>query len=157
MEKLMALLKKLDTKPQWGSKELKVELTTAIQSAVSILNNEGKINVSSTGKMVSVDKIKKYDILYLSLVGSPHYILIHKVTEDQVFGVVLSSKDKAHSIHLIKQDRFFAGGYATHSYLSSDIASAKGAFVRVYENRQEADEIFRKVKQHYQNVFKFKK
>ncbi len=150
-------LKKLETKPNWGSKELIQEVNGMGQSISQQLKNEGKAVVVDSSKKTKVGMIKKYDILYLPLVGIPHYFLVHQVIENTVYGVIFSSKNKAsHTIHEIQYDRFFIGSYATTSYLSCDLDESLDSFVRVYESKKEADLIFKKIKEYYKNILKIK-
>ena len=157
LPQVKSLLEEINTKPSWGNKELINKITSMGQSISQQMKNDGTATVFETSKKTKVETIKKYDVLYLSLVGSPHYYLVHQVDGDMVYGVLFSSKNKpSHSIHEITNDRFFSGSYGTNSYLPVSLEEAKDAFVRVFESRSEADLIFKKVKDHFKSVLKLK-
>lgn len=106
-------------------------------------------------KKITVEVLKKYDILYADTLGlGPHYILVYKVTDTEVFGVVLSSKDKVHTLCPLEGDRVLQGGFATKLYMNFDLDICKTLFVRVYESKKHADKIFRLLKNYYKEQFK---
>lgn len=152
------LLTQLSTKTSWGVAELTTIIKAAEQSLATQMSKDEQVIVApAAAKKIKTDTIKKYDILYMPIVGMPHYFLVHRVTEDKVYGVLLSSKNKAHhTLQKLECDRFFIQneGYASNSYLAVDLAEAKDCFIRVYESRQEADNIFKGIKQHYKELFK---
>ena len=154
IEKFKSLI---GTKTSWGSKELLDKIDKLKQSITDKARTDGNLQVVVTGgKKVTVEEIKKYDVVYLPLIGMPHYMLVHKVISETVYGVVFSSKDKeSHFIHTIKEDRYFIGSYASNAYLAASLAECKDSFVRVFESRKEADVIFNKVKDYFKNTLKF--
>lgn len=105
------------------------------------------INIPS--KKYNVDIIKKYDIIYMDTFAIPHYILVMKVTENEVYGVVLSSKEKEHTLCPLEGDRILQGGFATKLYMCFNLELCKSKFVKIYESKKEADKIFRKLKLFY--------
>lgn len=157
LPQIQSLIDEIGTKPNWGSRELIPKVTSIGQSISQDLKNNGTATILSSSKKTKVEVIKKYDILYLTLIGVPHYFLVHQVDGDMVYGIIFSSKNKpSHSIHEITNDRFFVGSYGTNSYFPVPLEEAKEAFVRVFESRTEADVIFKKVKDHFKNVLKLK-
>lgn len=93
--------------------------------------------------------IKKYDVLYITTLGLAHYVLVYRVKNDHVTVVIMSSKEAPHNLMEVIEDRFFKGNYATKTILTYPLSECIGRFSRVYENKKEADEIFRRLKQHY--------
>jgi hypothetical protein len=157
LPQIQSLIDEIATKPNWGTRELVPKVTSMGQSISQQMKNNGTATIVESSKKTRVELIKKYDILYLSLVGIPHYFLVHQIDGDVVYGVIFSSKNKlSHSIHEITNDRFFVGTYGTNSYLPVSLEEAKESFVRVFESRSEADVIFKKVKDHFKNVLKLK-
>ena len=151
------LIKGLGSKPTWSAKELLPKLHSVSSQLESQLASAGQLVNVVSGKKNKVQTIKKYDILYLPLVGIPHYFMVHKVVDQIVYGILFTSTDKpAFCIHEIKKDRIFEGSFATNSYLSVELSEAKSSFIRTYESKAEADEIFGKISQHYQTLFKIK-
>ncbi len=146
-EKFNNLIKDVESKSTWNTKELLVKLNTVKQNVGHTLKDV--VDFIPSPKKITVEEIKKYDVLYLTLFGLPHYFLVHKVFENQVYGVIFSSKERLHSIHQIEKDRFFKNNYATSTYLIVDINEAYPNFVRVYESKPEADLIFNLVKEFY--------
>jgi hypothetical protein len=154
MKQIDNLILSVQTKPTWSSKELVAILNPMKQSIVDQLKSEDKVIINEVpNKKMTVSDIKKYDVIYANTMGMPHYMLVHKVKDGVVHGVIFSSKDKAfHNIHPVAKDRHFTGSYATNSYLAVLEEDAKDKFVRVYENRKEADLIFRLIKEYYKKV-----
>lgn len=155
IQALDALIKEVSSKPTWSAKELVPKIqATSLNLHTQLATNNQVINVTAARKH-TVSTIKKYDILYLPLVGLPHYFLVHKIIDDIVYGIVFTSKHKtAFCIHEVKEDRILDGSFATNSYLSVELPEALESFVRVYECKKEADEIFNKITRHYLNLFK---
>lgn len=157
MDKLEQLIQLIETKPNWSKGEIKNKLIEAQQSITSKLTNEGKLEiVGKAAKMTNVDKLKKYDVIYIAILGIAHYFLVHQIKDEIVYGVVLTSKDKSHSIHEIVSDRYFKHNYATSTYLFVNLPDALKCFVRTFEDRKEANQIFIKVKNHYRKVLNFR-
>jgi hypothetical protein len=153
MDKLEELIQLIDTKSQWNKDDLKNKLIQTQQSILNKLSNDGKLEIiGKSSKMTNVKYVKKYDVLYMPIFGIAHYFLVHQVKNKLVYGVLLSSKDKSHSIHKITIDRYFKDNYATSTYVFVDELDALKCFVRAFENKKEADMIFIKVKNHYKKV-----
>ena len=146
-DKIESLIKDIMAKPSWGSKEV-VEKLRSMKSSIGHSMRD-VIDMIPSPKKMRVDFIKKYDVLYLQVLGVPHYFLVHRVSDDSVTGIIFSSKDKSHSIYQIQKDRYFKHSYATSTYISVDMEDALNAFVRVYENKSEADTIFNIVRDFY--------
>ena len=155
IENFNKLIKELSNKPSWGPKELTLRLQSiSNEITLELIKNGSVINVNST-KKYKVEALKKYDILYLPLIGIPHYFMVHRVIEEKVYGVIFTSKDKSHVvIHEVQKDRILKGSYASNAYLCVDINEAKDAFIRTYEDKKEGSEIFKKVVSLYKKLFK---
>jgi len=152
------LIKDINTKPNWSAKELAPKLQSLSHQLENQLQTEGKVvNFTGASKKSKVKVIRKYDLLYLAIVGVPHYFLIHKIDRDTVFGIIFTSTNKPeHCIHEVLEDRILEGSFATCTYFTVSLAEAMDSFIRVYESKKEADDIFVKVKAHYKTVFNFK-
>lgn len=148
MDKIHELIKHLDSKPAFG----KVELLSKLNP---ILNEVNGIIARSEGlavKLKEVDEIKKYDVVYLNTIGIAHYVLVHKTTETEVRGIIISSKQQLHNLYSIEKDRFFKGGYATKTYMVYEMDHCKKCFARKYEDKKEADRIFASLKTYYKGT-----
>lgn len=110
---------------------------------------------SAKGRLNKVDEIKRYDVLYISILGGiPHYMIVDRVFEDGVYCLVVTSKFKEHLIlDEIKGDRIFNGNFVTNTYMPISMEEAKKSFVRVYEDKAEAYRFFQKVKKYYKQLF----
>lgn len=151
------LLKELNSKPTWSAKELLPKLHSVSAHLEKQLTAGGQIVNVTSGKKNKVQVIKKYDVLYLPLVGIPHYFLVHQVVGQVVYGIIFTSTDKpAFCVHEVKKDRIFEGSFATNTYLAVDLPQALGCFIRTYESKAEADLIFTKVIDQYRSLFKIK-
>ena len=158
IQQIESLIKEINTKPQWGSKELTPKLQSVSDQLEKQLEASGKVVAfKGTNKKSKVSVLKKYDLLYLAIVGVPHYFLIHKIDKDTVFGIIFTSTNKPeHCIHEVAEDRILEGSFATCTYFTVSLAEAMDSFIRVYESKKEADDIFVKVKAHYKLIFNFK-
>lgn len=148
-DKLEVLIRELGTKPSWGAKEI-VEKIKSVRSNIGH-SLKDVMEFIPTPKKMKVDHLKKYDVIYVNMMGIPHYFLVHKIQDEKVYGVVFSSKER-YSVAQIQKDRFFKHSYATSSYLYVELEDALESFSRVYENKQEADMIFTKVRDFYANA-----
>lgn len=158
IQQIDVLIKDINTKPNWSAKELAPKLQSLSHQLENQLQTEGKVvNFTGASKKSKVKVIRKYDLLYLAIVGVPHYFLIHKIDRDTVFGIIFTSTNKPeHCIHEVMEDRILEGSFATCTYFTVSLAEAMDSFIRVYESKKEADDIFVKVKAHYKTVFNFK-
>lgn len=131
-------------KTTWSSKELEKEFERINNGLKILLSNVKPAQIS---KITTVDILKKYDIIYISVAGSiPHYFMVYKCIENIVYGVIITSKDKDFVIHEITHDRFFKGNYASNLFSTVSLDIAINSFNRVYESKKEADIIFNKIK-----------
>ena len=144
----------LSVKPTWSAKELIPKLESISHRINEKLEDGGKILSVKSSKMHKVSSVKKYDVLYLSAIGTPHYFLVHRVIDKVVYGVIFTTKTHEHfSLLTVKGDRIFEGNTVSNTYMSASLEMALQSYVRTYENKKEADEIFRKVKSHYKKLF----
>lgn len=155
IQPLETLIKEINSKPSWGSKELITKIQSTSNQITDRLDKEGKIMSIVGAKKNKVSIIKKYDLLYAPTMGIPHYFLVHKVIDEAVHGIIFTSTNKpAFCIHEVKSDRILEGSFATHTYMAVDLTVALECFVRTYESKTEADLIFKKVSEHYLSIFK---
>lgn len=144
MKHLHNFIREVGKKSSWGTKELRAELGKVVQ-----LESEERVK-----KLHRIEKLQKYDLVYLPLYGSvPHYILIEKVIGNKVFGIGLISTEAIHTLKPIEKDRILKGGYFSNTYCVLNLDTALATFVRVYENKSEANQVFRMVKQSYNELF----
>lgn len=136
----------LEAKTSWGTKELKALLQKVEPSVTTHLQNIERVR--------KTDLIKKYDVIYVQTMASVHYVLVHRVHEGIVYGIVMSSKEECHTLHKIEEDRYFKGNFMTKTYLCFPLEACQKSFVRKYESRKEADLIFRELKNYYKTVLK---
>lgn len=143
-------LKFANSKTSFGHIELKQKIESVFNPLIEKLKTDDKVVVQDGMKrVVPTDILKKYDVIYIPCFGMPHYVLVWKVAEDVLYGVVLSSTQAPHNIHIIEKDRFFKGKFATNSYITHPLSECLKNFVRVYESKIEADTIFKKIKEYY--------
>ena len=120
IQQVDALLKDINTKPNWSAKELAPKLQSLSHQLENQLQADGKVvNFTGASKKSKVKVIRKYDLLYLAIVGVPHYFLIHKIDRDTVFGIIFTSTNKPeHCIHEVLEDRILEGSFATCTYFT---------------------------------------
>lgn len=144
MRHLHEFIQKLGDKPQWGTKELRSELHQVVMK-------EGEAKSKKKNK---VQKLQKYDLIYLSLYGGvPHYILVEKVIGNKVFGIGFTSSEGEHNSKIVEKDRLLKGSWFSDAYCIVSLETALSSFVRVYENKTEANLVFKQVKQNYNGLF----
>lgn len=148
-------LKLLNEKPTHSTKFIKeclASLSTDITSAgesVSI-----KDNSPITYQTFKIDKLKKFDVVKMPTFGTIHYILIHKIVGDIVYGLPLTSKEKHFCVTLIEGERRFNGRYITGTYLSFPLEDCKKNFVSSFENKRLASESFKCAKELYRKLLR---
>lgn len=155
IKEIQDLANNFKCKPQWGTKELVQKCQSLSDKLSNSLENEGKlVNVQGIGipKMTTVNTLKKYDIVYVSLLGGmPHYYLIYKVDDKRACGLCVTSTFKESNwLHTIKNDRIFMGNFISNTLLSIELAEAKSSFVRTFEDKREAGRIFKKMTKFYE-------
>jgi hypothetical protein len=155
IRQLEDLIRELGAKPTWSAKELIPKIQSTSQLLADQLKDGGQLVNMTSAKKIKVSSIRKYDIVYVGVIGIPHYFLVHKVVDQVVYGVVFTSSHKpAFCIHEVKEDRSMEGSFVTNAYLSIDLDVAMESFIRIFESKREADEIFRKISTHYLTLFK---
>lgn len=144
MKHLHNFIREVKKKSLWPLKELQQELHKVAQLEAQ----------EKTKKTNKVQKLQKYDLVYMSVYGGmPHYILVERIVQNKVFGIALSSTEGLHNLKPIEKDRMLSGGWFSNSYCLLDLQTALEKFVRVYENKSEANQVFRMVKQSYNELF----
>lgn len=157
IKEIQELVNTFSGKPTWSSKELKSKMQSVSDKLANALENEGKlINIQGSGlpKMTTVNTLKKYDIVYVSLLGGmPHYYIIYKVDDKRACGLCVTSTFKESNwLHTIKNDRIFMGNFVSNTLLSIELAEAKSSFVRTFEDKREAGRIFKKMTKFYETL-----
>ncbi len=116
---IQELITSFDGKPTISTKEFKDKLNTLSQKLEKEINENSLVVVEGCSKLNNVDEIKPYDIIYVSLFGGiPHYILVHKIIDDKVYGLVLTSKHKDYLIlHKVTEDRIFKDNFVSNTYV----------------------------------------
>ena len=142
------------SKPTWSSKELMNKCQSLSDKLSKVLGEDGKlVNIKGSGipKLSFVNYIKKYDIVYVSVLGGmPHYYLVWKSDDKKVIGLCITSTYKeSNHLHTIKNDRIFCGNYISNTLLAIELDDAKVTFVRTFEDKREAGRIFKKVTNFY--------
>jgi hypothetical protein len=155
IEQIDKLIKSFEGKTSLSSKEMTSKLTSLSHSIEKSIDDGCLININSS-KKIEVDEIKTYDIIYMSVLGGvPHYLLVHKVEDDKVYCLVLTSTYKEHIILCqIENDRTFKGNYVSNSYFCLPLEDAKKSFIRTYEDKREAVRMFNKLSAYYKKLFK---
>ena len=116
---------------------------------------DGSLVTVRGSKLNAVDEIKKYDIVYVSILGGiPHYFMVHKVVDDKVYCVCFTTTVKDYLLlHKVVNDRLFNDSYVVNTYYCLSLAECKKSFVRVYEDKREATLIFNKITRYYKTLF----
>jgi hypothetical protein len=144
-----------EVKTSWGTKEIKVKLEQLAQKLETSINENSLIVTQGCSKLIKVDEVKPHDILYVSVLGGvPHYLLVHKIVDDKVFCLMLTSTVKDYLLlHQVKNDRMFKNNYITNTYFSISLAEAKKSFTRVFEDKKESALAFKKLIAYYKKLF----
>lgn len=155
IQQLEDLSKHIATKPTWSAKDLVSKIQGLNAKMANALADSGQLINIVGGKTHKVASVKKYDVLYVPAMGVPHYFLVHRVIDQVVYGIVFTSTNKpSFCIHEVKKDRILEGSFATNSYLSISLDQALNSYIRTYETKSEANEIFSKAIAHFKTLFK---
>lgn len=155
IQQLEDLSKHIATKPTWSAKDLVSKIQGLNAKMANALADSGQLINIVGGKTHKVASVKKYDVLYVPAMGVPHYFLVHRVIDQVVYGIVFTSTNKpSFCIHEVKKDRILEGSFATNSYLSISLDQALNSYIRTYETKSEANEIFSKAMAHFKTLFK---
>lgn len=144
MDKTDELLNFLRTKNQFTANEVALKLCSALAD----------MKACTQPRVKTVQTIKRYDVLFLNTIGMNHYVLVHKVVDQSVYGIVLSSQQQSHTLMPLVDDRYFNGNFATKTYLSYDLEHCKKRYARVYEAKKEANKVFSSIKDFYKTTLK---
>lgn len=138
--------------------ELFQSLNNGIEKELELDDKLISVPPISSGKLNKVDVIKRYDVIYVSiLAGVPHYMIVDKVVDESVYCLLVTSKLKEHVVlEEIKFDRIFAGNFISNIYITVSLEEAKKSFVRVYEDKAEAYRFFAKIEKYYKKLFNLK-
>lgn len=156
IKEIKQLLEELPKKPTYSSKEMLSKIQALSSAIESSMENDGSLVVLKGGKTHKVDELKRYDIVYISVLGGiPHYLMVDKVIDEKVYCVCFSSTKKDYLIlHEVEKDRILYGSYVTNTYFCLSLDECKKNFIRVYEDKREALKIFNKIKSYYKTIFK---
>jgi hypothetical protein len=87
-----------------------------------LLNDfKDQIQYFNSTKVLKPTHIQKYDVVYTSVCGVPHPVLIFKVEDKYAYGIVLSSTKGTHCLYEIKNSRFFKGSCSTITLVKADV------------------------------------
>lgn len=156
IKEIKTLLEELPKKPTFSNKEIISKLQSLNNAIEESMGSDGSLVSIKGGKVNKVDEIKRYDIVYISVLGGiPHYLMVDKVIDEKVYCVCFSSTKKDYLIlHEVENDRILSGSYVTNIYFCLSLDECKKSFIRVYEDKREALKIFNKIKSYYKTVFK---
>ena len=142
--------------PAWqGSKHSAInKINLEFNNLKNSLSSSKAIQVEGS-KSVTAGTLKKYDVVYVELITGAHFVLVYKIIEDKVFGLNITSNNRAFCIHEIKHDRFFEGSFLTSTLMEIPLEDAKKKFVRVFESKREADLIFSTYRKKMKDLLKF--
>lgn len=96
--------------------------------------------------VISVSHIKKFDIVYVPTFGRNHYILVHKVKNNTVYGLVFTSREACWTMMEMQGDRKFKGSFISNTYHCFPAEECLDNFVAVYEDKKEANKAFKTIK-----------
>lgn len=154
-------IKQLNLKPTHSTKWIKECLATLElgEHSKTIQNNPElcKNNFPETNPKyptIKIDSIRKHDIIYMPTFGSKHYILVHRVHNNTVYGLILTSREECFTIMPMENDRKFKGSFVTNSYHCYPLSDCLDKFVGVYEDKREANKAFKIVKDYFKSIFK---
>lgn len=99
-------------------------------------------------------EIQEGDLVVFNVSGLDHPAIVIRVNENSVDAVILSTKDKDHSITQIKQSRMFPDSYVTCTIANLEKESAKKRWFGVFDVPSELKRIKRELKIHYSKLFK---
>lgn len=160
-DKIVEVRNNQQKKPTYNVTQV-VELFQAVNNNIEKeLELEDKIiNIPpiSSGRLNKVDVIKRYDVIYASILGGiPHFMIVDKVVDETVYCILVTSKLKEHVVlEEIKFDRIFVGNFISNIYITVSLEEAKKSFVRVYEDKAEAYRFFVKIEKYYKKLFNLK-
>ena len=151
---IQSYIDSISNKQQIQAKDIISNLKSISQSIEDSKDSGSLISVKG-GKLLKVDEIKRYDVVYVSmLAGVPHYFLVDKVVDDKVYCLCLTSTFKDYLVlHEVAGDRTFIGSYISNTYYCLSLEECKKSFVRTYEDKREALLVFNRVKRYYKDVF----
>lgn len=108
--------------------------------------SEYKATVLKNPRYYPVQSIKRFDIVHVDTFASVHFVVVVKVFGDTVYGIVISSKEKVHSMKMIEGDRRFIGNYLTSTVIAIPLDEAKSNFIGSYESKKEIREFMKNLK-----------
>ena len=143
----------LDSKPNHATKAIKDCLKD-----LEIGDEAIKADLTPTELLqrtrISVPQIKKYDVIKVLTIGLVHYVLVHRVKDGLVQGLVMTSKPICSTVMQIAEDRCFKGKFITNTYMCWPESECLNCFISVFESKKEANIAFQLVKNYYKNIFK---
>lgn len=155
LQQIQKLIESSPKGQQISHKDFVSKLQSLSQSIENSIDQSALVSVRG-GKLNVVNEIKRYDLVYVSMLGGiPHYFMVHKVVDDKVYCVCFTSTVKNFLLmHKVTGDRLFKDTYVTNTYYCLSLEECKKSFVRVYEDKREAVLIFNKINRYYKSLFK---
>lgn len=149
-------LKLLNEKPQHPTAWIKSCLSELnLSKDVQDLNDKALIQENEqTFQKLKVTSLKKYDVIRVQTLASSHYLLVHRVKDETVYGLVITSKEACWTVCQIENDRRFKGSFVSNTYMCFPLSECLNKFITVYEDKREANKIFKIVKEYFKSIFK---
>lgn len=114
---------------------------------------EGSGRVINIGKVYKPQSIQKYDVITNFVCNSVHPCLVYWADEIYVYSVSMTTTEAPHNIHKFNGSRLFPSSYLTNTIIRSLKEDALQQFVGIFDNKDEADVGFAKVKLLYKDIF----
>lgn len=151
---IQTLIDSVSSKQTISGKDMVVKLSSLSQSIEASVGSNSLTSVKVV-KLNRVECIKRYDLLYVSVLGGvPHYLLVDKVVDDKVYCLCFTSTFKDYLVlHEVTGDRILLGSYVSNVCFCISLTEAKKSFVRTYEDKREAIQIFNKIRKYYKGIF----
>ena len=151
------LIKKIESKPTWGTVSVKSfldELEYIIARGLAEATTQDAYITPHSFQKKKVDQIKRGDVLVCKTMALVHPVLVWKVAADRVYGLVVTSNPNHCTIHQVEKDRFLQGSYVTNTIVCYEYEKALCDFAYKFENAREVSAIFDKVKDFYSKQIK---
>ena len=134
----------LNVKPTHSTEWIKKCLASLeLNPKTSTVSPEIQQENEATYQRLRVETLKKYDIVKVQTMCTVHYILVHRVKNETVYGLVITSKEACWTIMQIENDRRFKGSFITNSYMCFPFKDCQTKFIAVYEDKREANKAFK--------------
>lgn len=103
-----------------------------------------------------VDDVVMYDIFSMNIFGLPHPAVVFKIGVTASYAIVLSSKDKEHSIYP-SSTRGMKSGFFTQTIVNIDNQYIMENWIGVYQDKSAVKAALEILKKKYKEIFKISK